>query len=155
MEICFRKRINSADDLSQKPRAENPSTSHPNPISTHSDDLTDKTQQVRYSTYLLQTAWICCWSSQRTKKHTHKNCRCLFTVAYVTGTLHWRLWWKLPLIQKQVILCLWYTANCYTVACATFHLLSCAETAHDWYMRKNTAEARYRAECREQENQCW
>jgi len=56
METCFRKRVNSADDLTQNPRAENPSTSHPNPISTHSDDLTDKTQQVRYSTYLLQTA---------------------------------------------------------------------------------------------------
>ena len=43
MEIFIRKRDNSADDLTQKARAENPSTSHPNPTSKDSADLTDKT----------------------------------------------------------------------------------------------------------------
>jgi hypothetical protein len=42
-EICIRKGDNTADYLTQKPRAENPSTSHPNPTSTDSADLTDKT----------------------------------------------------------------------------------------------------------------
>jgi hypothetical protein len=56
MEICIKKQDNTADDLTQKPRAENLSTSHPNPTSTDPEDLTDKTQQVGYSTHLLQTA---------------------------------------------------------------------------------------------------
>jgi len=49
-ENCVTKQDNSADDLTQKPRGENISTSHPNPTITDSPDLTDKTQQVRYST---------------------------------------------------------------------------------------------------------
>jgi hypothetical protein len=51
--ICIRKQDNAADALAQKPRAENLSTSHPNPTSTDSEDLADKTQQVGYSTHLL------------------------------------------------------------------------------------------------------
>ena len=71
MEICIRKQDNSADELTQKLRAENPSTSNPNPTSTDSEDLTDKTPQVLYSTCCRLLEFVV--GLPRRRRHIHSR----------------------------------------------------------------------------------
>jgi len=57
MKICISDCDDLTEEIAQKPQAENPSTSHPDPTNTDSEDLNDETPpQVRYTAYLLLSA---------------------------------------------------------------------------------------------------
>jgi hypothetical protein len=87
--------------------------------------------------YLLQSAWICCWSSQRTKIHKHRKCRCWFTVAYVTSLETW-----MEVATYTEIGYILFVIHCGLLRSGLYNIppshLRCDCTG--WYRQKSTAK---------------